>query len=240
MSGIAIDVRRAAAFLLAGLWIALTATFVRAESLAQGAFAPWRSEPPDTVDVILRPLARELTAGSATAQAVYRNPAFGIVATAPPGYVQCKYKSETDHGAVFVKGTVESCGTGRRAENYFWVSAWHSMADNDENMPPIRREIAADKCKPNPGRNILAFRPVDPIAGVLPAFFCALERVDPESGKRVYFADLMFFRGNPPPPARPFPIYEYTLAIEAPAAAAAEAERLLFEAAGRVRLLPIR
>lgn len=63
MSGIAIDVRRAAAFLLAALWIALTATFVRAESLAQGAFAPWRSEPPDTVDVVLRPLARELTTG---------------------------------------------------------------------------------------------------------------------------------------------------------------------------------
>lgn len=184
-------------------------------------------------------LGSVLLAGFASAQAIYRNPAFGIVVTAPPGYVQCKYEQETDHGAVFVKGTVELCGTGRRAENYFWVSAWHSMADNDEKMPPIRSEIAADKCKPKPGREIRAFRPADRIAGVLPTFFCAFERVDPESGKLIFYADLIFFRGNSPRPALPFPIYEYTLAIEAPAAAAADAERLLFEAAQRVRLLPV-
>ena len=39
---------------------------------------------------------------------------------------------------------------------------------------------------------------------------------------------------------RQFPIYEYKLAIEAPAAAAADAERLLFETARRVRLVPIK
>jgi hypothetical protein len=59
MPDTAIDVRRAAASLLAALWIALMATFVPAKSLAQGAFAPWRSEPPDTVDVVLRPLAND-------------------------------------------------------------------------------------------------------------------------------------------------------------------------------------
>jgi hypothetical protein len=180
-----------------------------------------------------------LLAGCAGAQEIYRNPSFGIVASAPPGYVQCKSRSETDHGAIFVKGTVDLCRSGQRAENYFWVSAWHSMADNDIDMPPIRREIAAAKCKPEPGRARRVFRPVGRTVANLPTFFCAFESVDPNSGRRVYYGELAFFRGSPPSPSPPFPIYEYILAIEAPAEEAAAAERLLFETARHVRLLPI-
>jgi hypothetical protein len=180
-----------------------------------------------------------LTATSVEAQEVYRNLAFGIVVTAPPGYVQCKFKSETDHGAIFVKGTAETCNSGQRAENHLWVSAWHSQAGDIDDLPPIRRAIAADKCKPTPYSKILAFDQAKRSVSGLPSFFCATELRDAKSGKREYLAQLIFFRGTAPPPIGPYPIYEYTLAVGAPPAEAAYAKRLLFETARRVRLLPI-
>lgn len=184
-------------------------------------------------------LATLLAGSSVEAHEIYRNVAFGIVVTAPPGYVQCKHKSETDHGAIFVKGAVETCSSGQRAERHVWVTAWHSQAGDIDDLPPIRRAIAADKCKPGPHRKILSFRPAQQSVAGLPSFFCATELLDPRSGRREYIAELIFFRGAAPPPIGPYPIYEYTLAVGAPATAAADAERLLFETARRVRLLPI-
>ena len=180
-----------------------------------------------------------LLASSAAAQDVYRNLAFGVVVPVPAGYALCSNEEATDHGAIFVRGTAEICESGTYVGNRIGVSAWHSQAGDIDDLPPIRRAIAADKCRGAPDRKILIFEPAKRSVAGLPSFFCAMEIVHPNSGRREYFATLIFFRGRAQRPARPYPIYEYTLTVADQPDKSADAERLLFETARHLRLLPI-
>ncbi len=180
-----------------------------------------------------------LMASAADAQAVYRNQAFGVVVPAPLGYALCPNEGATDHGAIFVKGTPEKCRSGTYVEDRIGVSAWHSQAGDIDDLPPIRRAIAADKCKPAPDRKILAFGSAKRSVAGLPTFFCAMEILHPTSKRWEYFAALIFFRGQASLPIGPYPIYEYTLTVGGAPDQSAEAERLLYRTARRVRLLPI-